>query len=107
VIDYKDVCVPVAADGVRMYDHHVVRAVHPLGHLAGNIGDALHVPRCTHIELVRMKGEHIAVEHVLSAVSLSEVLCPSDECGGSRILRNDRESYRRRPRRSIGNEPNP
>jgi hypothetical protein len=107
VIDYENVCVSMAADGVRMHDHHVVRAVHPLGHLAGNIGNALHVTRRAHIELVRMEREHIAVEHVFSPVSFSESLCPSDECGGRRILRNDRESYCRRPRRSIGNEPNP
>ena len=107
MIDYKDVCVPMSANGVRMDDHHVVRAVHPLGHPAGNIGDALHVVGCAHIELVRMEREDIAVEHVLSPVSLGEALGPSDECGGSRVLRDNRKSYRRRPRRSSGNEPNP
>jgi hypothetical protein len=90
-----------------MYDHHVVRTVHPLGQLTGNIGDALHVAGRAHIELIRMERKHIAVEHVLSPVSFGETFCPRDECGGSHIPCSYREPECRGPGRPIRDEPNP
>jgi hypothetical protein len=90
-----------------MYDHHVVRTVHSLGHLTGNVGDALHVADHAHVELVRVERKHIAVEHVLSPVSLGEVFRSRDECGGSRIPCSDREPECGGPGRPISDEPNP
>lgn len=90
-----------------MYDHHVVRTVHPLGQFTGNIGDALHIAGVAHIELVRMERKHIAVEHVLSTVSLGELFCSLDECDRSRIPCSDREPECCGPGCPIGDEPNP
>jgi hypothetical protein len=103
VVDHENVRVPVAAQRVRMHDHHVVRTVHPLGHLAGNFGDALHVAGHPHVELVRMERKHVAVKHVSSPVSLSETFCTCAECGGS-CIPNSREPERRSAGRPIGDE---
>lgn len=93
-----------------MYDHHVIRTVHPLGQLTGNIGDALHIAGRGHVELIRVERKHIAVEHVLSPVSFGEAFCTRDECGGSGgsgVPFSDREPEGRGPGRPIGDEPNP
>lgn len=90
-----------------MYDHHVVRTVHPLGQLTGNVGDALHVAGRAHVELIRVEREHVAVEHVLSPVSLGEVFCSRHECAGSRVPCSDREPERCSAGRPVRDEPNP
>lgn len=75
---------PVTSGGIRVHRDHVVSAVHAFREFDGHIPDALKVGLRSHVELVRVKRQNVALKLVRSAMSSGVRLSTRDELRGSR-----------------------
>lgn len=105
VVGDEDVCMPVAAGGVRVHDDEIVGRVHPLGELHRYVSDPFHVPLRGHIELVRVEGQHVRLEFVLAPARPRQRLRPFDEFSGRSPAVGHGHGERRSAGRLLLDEP--
>ena len=100
VVDDEDVRVPVPSGGVRVHRDHVVSAVHAFRKFDGHVPDAFKVSLRGHVELVRVKSQHIALKLVHSTMSSGVRLSTRYELRRSRPTIDHRHRVRGRTCRS-------
>lgn len=104
VIGDEDVRVSMPPSGIPMHGDEVVGRMHPLDQRNSHVPHTVEVVLIGHVELVRMKRQHVGLELVLPSVSLSEALGASDEVLRLRTSVSHRQREGDGPRLPVGDE---